>query len=142
MLHICSWHVKPRFAISIFTAWYRWYIPVPRLPVRGPPATERFRQRSTVDGRLKGEIDHRRSIEGEIDRRRSIEREKGRKKKKRKKKKRPIARAPSSLSRGSLALFLPRGEKDRGDLRFWASYRGQTLARTGVSVSGVWLGTY
>ncbi|RWW51477.1 hypothetical protein BHE74_00042170 [Ensete ventricosum] len=108
----------------------RWYIPVPRLPVRGPPATERFRQRSTVDGRLKGEIDHRRSIEGEIDRRRSIEREKGRKKKKRKKKKRPIARAPSSLSRGSLALFLPRGEKDRGDLRFWASYRGQTLART------------
>ncbi|RRT53756.1 hypothetical protein B296_00048961, partial [Ensete ventricosum] len=48
-----------------------------RLPVRGPPATGRFSQKSTVDGRLKGEID----------RRRSIEREKGRKKKKSKKKK-------------------------------------------------------
>ncbi|RZS01686.1 hypothetical protein BHM03_00031594 [Ensete ventricosum] len=59
-----------------------------RLPVRGPLATERFRQKSTVDGRLKGEIDRRRSTEGDINRRRLIEREKGRKKKKRKKKKR------------------------------------------------------
>ncbi|RWW16504.1 hypothetical protein GW17_00019606 [Ensete ventricosum] len=58
-----------------------------RLLVRGPPATERFHQKSTVGGRLKGEIDRRRSIEGEIDRRRSIEREKGRKKRKNKKKK-------------------------------------------------------
>ncbi|RRT70874.1 hypothetical protein B296_00027137, partial [Ensete ventricosum] len=81
-----------------------------RLPVRGPPATGRFRQKSAVGDRLKGEIDRRRSIEGEIDRRWSIEREKGRKKKKRKKKKkkekwrkktyRPcavLARAPSPL---------------------------------------------
>ncbi|RZS02744.1 hypothetical protein BHM03_00032814, partial [Ensete ventricosum] len=58
-----------------------------RLPVSGPPATGRFHQKSIVGGRLKGEIDRRRSIEGEIDRRQSIEREKGRKKKKRKKKK-------------------------------------------------------
>ncbi|RZS23407.1 hypothetical protein BHM03_00056342, partial [Ensete ventricosum] len=76
-----------------------------RLPIRGPPATGRFRQKSTVGDRLKGEIDHRRSIEREIDRRRSIEREKGRKKKRKKKKKKkrgekkPIARAPSLLAR-------------------------------------------
>ncbi|RWW66195.1 hypothetical protein BHE74_00026451 [Ensete ventricosum] len=73
-----------------------------RLSVRGPLATGRFRQKSTIGGRLKGEIGHRRSIEGEIDRRRSIEQEKGRKKKRKKKKKkkrgekRPIARARSS----------------------------------------------
>ncbi|RZR98114.1 hypothetical protein BHM03_00027416 [Ensete ventricosum] len=79
-----------------------------RLSVHRPPATGRFCQKSTVGGRLKGEIDRRRSIEGEIDRRRSIEREKGRKKKKRKKKKKKkrgekktyrsravLARAPS-----------------------------------------------
>ncbi|RRT44631.1 hypothetical protein B296_00008250 [Ensete ventricosum] len=30
-----------------------------RLPVRGPPATGRFRQKSIVGGRLKGEIDRR-----------------------------------------------------------------------------------
>ncbi|RWW67244.1 hypothetical protein BHE74_00025345 [Ensete ventricosum] len=112
-----------------------------RLPVHGPLATGRFNQKSIVGGRLKGEID----------RRRSIEREKGRKKKKRKKKKKkekrrkriPIACARSSpvrcrrscvvasrasspptgrqrpravAARGSRALFLPRGEKDRGDV--------------------------
>ncbi|RZR82117.1 hypothetical protein BHM03_00008470 [Ensete ventricosum] len=94
-----------RFAISTFTARY-----IPVRQVAGtriaryravPPATERFRQKSTVGDRLKGEIDCRRSIEGEIDRRRSIEREKWKKKKKRKKKKKkrkriPIARARSS----------------------------------------------
>ncbi|RWV90870.1 hypothetical protein GW17_00046889 [Ensete ventricosum] len=58
-----------------------------RFPVRRPPATGRFRQKSTVNGRLKGEIHRRWSIEEEIDRRRSIERGKWRKKKKRKKKK-------------------------------------------------------
>ncbi|RWV93273.1 hypothetical protein GW17_00044285 [Ensete ventricosum] len=108
-----------------------------RLPVCGPPATGQFRQKSTVDGRLKGEINRRRSIEGEIDRRRSIEREKGRKKKRKKKKKkekrrkktyRPhavLTRAPSPLAGRqrprvasaceSRALFLPIREKDRDD---------------------------
>ncbi|RZR96332.1 hypothetical protein BHM03_00025319 [Ensete ventricosum] len=79
---------------------------MPTLPIRGPPATRQFRQKSTVDDQLKGEIDLRRSIEGEIDRWQSIEREKGRKKKTRKKKKkkkrgekRPIARVRSSPMR-------------------------------------------
>ncbi|RZR81125.1 hypothetical protein BHM03_00007301 [Ensete ventricosum] len=47
------------------------------LSVRGPPATGRFRQKLTVGGRLKGEID----------RRRSIEQEKGKKKKRKRRKK-------------------------------------------------------
>ncbi|RWW58625.1 hypothetical protein BHE74_00034544, partial [Ensete ventricosum] len=96
-----------------------------------PPKIDCRRSISAVGSRLKGEIDRRRSIEGEIDRRRSIEREKGRKKKKRKKKKKrekiPIARARSSTVRRrrsravaarepSRALFLPRGEKDRGNI--------------------------
>ncbi|RWV96773.1 hypothetical protein GW17_00040492, partial [Ensete ventricosum] len=108
------------------------------LPVREPHAIGRFRQKSTVGGRLKGEIDCRRSIEGEIDRRRLIEREKGKKKKRKKKKKKRkeekkntycpravLARAPSLLASccrprvastlGSRALFLPHEEKDRGD---------------------------
>ncbi|RWW77169.1 hypothetical protein BHE74_00014682 [Ensete ventricosum] len=89
-------------------------------------------KKSAVSDRLKGEINRRRSIEGEINRRRSIERKKGKKKKRKKKKKKekrrkriPIARARSSpvrrhcsravAARGSRALFLPRGEKDRGD---------------------------
>ncbi|RWV96066.1 hypothetical protein GW17_00041255, partial [Ensete ventricosum] len=91
------------------------------------PKIDRRRLISTVGGRLKGEIDRRRSIEGEIDRRRSIEREKGKKKKKRKKKKKKkrgekeylsLARGPrpwAVAARGSRALFLPRGENDRGD---------------------------
>ncbi|RWW44356.1 hypothetical protein BHE74_00049883, partial [Ensete ventricosum] len=97
-----------------------------RLPVRGPPATGRFRQKSTVDGRLR-----------EIDCRRSIEEEKGKNKRKRKKKKRgskntSLARRPhppavaarhrllAIAPRGSPAcghrprpLFLPREETER-----------------------------
>ncbi|RZR70675.1 hypothetical protein BHM03_00001044, partial [Ensete ventricosum] len=119
----------PRFAISIFTARYGQYIPVHQVAGTRtaryravPPKIDRRRSISTVGDRLKGEID----------RQRSIEREKGRKKKKRKKKKkkkgekRPIARAWSSpvrcrrlravAARGSQALFLPRREKDRGDV--------------------------
>ncbi|RWW77136.1 hypothetical protein BHE74_00014724, partial [Ensete ventricosum] len=87
-------------------------------------------------------IDRQRSIEGEIDRRRSIEQEKGKKKKKRKKKKKkkrkeeriPIARARSSPVRrcrscavaahGSRALFLPRGEKDPGNVTAREEDRG------------------
>ncbi|RRT41883.1 hypothetical protein B296_00040756, partial [Ensete ventricosum] len=57
-----------------------------RLLVRGSPAIGRFRQKSTVGDRLKGEIDRRRLIEGETDRRWSTEREKGKKKKRKKKK--------------------------------------------------------
>ncbi|RWW55237.1 hypothetical protein BHE74_00038132, partial [Ensete ventricosum] len=66
-----------------------------RLSVRGPPATGRFRQKSTVGDRLKGEID----------RRRSIEREKGKKKKKRerRKKEKRRRRIPSARPRSSPA---------------------------------------
>ncbi|RRT44724.1 hypothetical protein B296_00054281, partial [Ensete ventricosum] len=83
-------------------------------------------------------INRRWSIEGEIEHRRSIEGEKGKKKKKRKRRKKKeeeiiphavLACALSSLtgrprtvvafarelSPPSLAIFLPRGEKDRGD---------------------------
>ncbi|RZR88578.1 hypothetical protein BHM03_00016192, partial [Ensete ventricosum] len=83
-----------------------------RLPVRGPSAIGRFCQKSTVGGRLSEKKGGRRR-RGKI-----------RKKKKRGEKK-PIARARSSpvrrrrlraiVARGSWALFLPRGEKDRGD---------------------------
>ncbi|RWW06382.1 hypothetical protein GW17_00030295 [Ensete ventricosum] len=99
-----------------------------RLPVRGPPATGWFRQKSTVGDRLKGEIDCRRSIEGEIDRRQSIEQEKGKKKKKRKRRKKekrrrriPSARVRSSparcprsravVARGSRRFFFRAGRK-------------------------------
>ncbi|RRT43220.1 hypothetical protein B296_00056583, partial [Ensete ventricosum] len=79
-----------------------------------PSKIDRRQSISVVGGRLKGEIDRRRSIQGEIDRQRSIEREKGKKKKKNRKKKkkkekrrrkntyRPcavLARASSSLAR-------------------------------------------
>ncbi|RWW71019.1 hypothetical protein BHE74_00021269, partial [Ensete ventricosum] len=104
-----------------------------RLPVRGahywaiPPKIDCRQSISTVDDRLKGEINRRQSIEGEIDRRRSIERQKGRKKKKRKKKKKKrntyrmrtvLARAPSPLGRRRRprvagALSPSRGEKSR-----------------------------
>ncbi|RZS10752.1 hypothetical protein BHM03_00042017, partial [Ensete ventricosum] len=120
--------LQPRFAISIFTARYRRYI-----PVRQVAGTRTARYRAVPP-----KIDRRRSIEGEIERRRSIEREKGRKKKKRKKKKkkekrrkkpcRPravLTHAPSPhascqrphaiAARESRALFLPHREKDRGD---------------------------
>ncbi|RRT86201.1 hypothetical protein B296_00000929, partial [Ensete ventricosum] len=96
-----------------------------RLPVRGahywaiPPKIDCRQSISTVDDRLKGEINRRQSIEGEIDRRRSIERQKGRKKKKRKKKKKkeiPIACARSSpVRRRRLGAVVARGEKNRGD---------------------------
>ncbi|RWW02610.1 hypothetical protein GW17_00034294, partial [Ensete ventricosum] len=84
---------------------------------------KRFRQKSIVDGRLKGDID----------RRRSIEQEKGRRKKEQKKREekeylsltrgpRPCAVAAHGSPvpvhrrcRGSRALFLPCREKDRGD---------------------------
>ncbi|RZR73768.1 hypothetical protein BHM03_00028026 [Ensete ventricosum] len=84
------------------------------------PKIDYRRSISAVDDRLKGEIDRRRSIEGEIDRRRSIEREKGKRKKKKKtrkeEKKNTFRDRPCAVAtRGSRALFLPRGEKDRGD---------------------------
>ncbi|RZS05861.1 hypothetical protein BHM03_00036418, partial [Ensete ventricosum] len=79
------------------------------------------------DHRRSNEGRNRWSIEGEIDRRQSIEREKGKKKKKRKKKKKKRkeekkntyrSRGPrprAVAARESRALFLSRGEKDRGD---------------------------
>ncbi|RWW59589.1 hypothetical protein BHE74_00033463, partial [Ensete ventricosum] len=120
----------PRFAISTFTARYGWYIPVRQVAgmrtarYRAVPSKiDRRRSISIVGGRLKGEIDCRRSIEGEISRWRSIEREKGKKKKKRKKKKRKEKRRRKNTyrpravlaARGLRALFLPCGEKDQGD---------------------------
>ncbi|RRT45088.1 hypothetical protein B296_00055352, partial [Ensete ventricosum] len=60
-------------------------------------------------------IDRRRPIEEEIDHRRSIAEEKGKKKRKKRKKKRR-RKNTSPACRGRLRpLFLPRGEKDRGD---------------------------
>ncbi|RWW21409.1 hypothetical protein GW17_00014435 [Ensete ventricosum] len=68
----------------MFIAWYGRYIPVRQVASTRtaryravPPKIDRRRSISAIDGRLKGEID----------RRRSIEREKGRKKKRKKKKK-------------------------------------------------------
>ncbi|RWW31059.1 hypothetical protein GW17_00004327 [Ensete ventricosum] len=94
-----------------------------RLSVRGPLATERFRQKSIVGGRFRW------SIEGEIDRRRSIEGEKGKKEKRTKRKEeylfpRAILVGASSLlagrqcsrviaAHGSRALFQPREETER-----------------------------
>ncbi|RWW06250.1 hypothetical protein GW17_00030439, partial [Ensete ventricosum] len=64
---------------------------------------------------IEEEIDRRRSIEREIDRRRSIAEEKGRRRGKKEKKK--IRKNTSPARRGRLRpLFLPRGEKDRGDI--------------------------
>ncbi|RWW37843.1 hypothetical protein BHE74_00056978, partial [Ensete ventricosum] len=76
-----------------------------RLPVRGPPATGRFRQKSTVGGRLSEKKGGRRR------------RGKRRKKKKRGEKK-PIARAQSSpvrrcRPRVAGALSPARGERSR-----------------------------
>ncbi|RWW16630.1 hypothetical protein GW17_00019473 [Ensete ventricosum] len=114
-----------------------------------PPKIDRRRSISAVGGRLKGEIDHRRSIEGEIDRRRSIEREKGRKKKKRKKKKkkergekRPVGHTWSSpvrrrRPRVAGALSPVRGERSRRRTVHTARYQyGDELGtpvRTGKS---------
>ncbi|RZR98684.1 hypothetical protein BHM03_00028101, partial [Ensete ventricosum] len=79
---------------------------------------------------IEEEIDRQRSIEEEIDCRRSIEQEKGKRKKKKKKKKKKKRKRRKKekrrrrkntkclravAARGSQALFLPRGEKDRGD---------------------------
>ncbi|RWV80020.1 hypothetical protein GW17_00058764, partial [Ensete ventricosum] len=109
----------------MFIAWYGRYIPVRQVAGTWtaryravPPKIDRRRSISAVGGRLKGEIDRRRSIEGEIDRRRSIEREKGRKKKKRKKKRKNTHRPRAVLARAPspLASRRPRGEKDRGDI--------------------------
>ncbi|RZS17309.1 hypothetical protein BHM03_00049435, partial [Ensete ventricosum] len=111
-----------------------------RLPVHGPPTTERFCQKSTVDGRLRTsaiDFGRRRPIEEEIDRRRSIEEENGKKKRKRKKKKKrgrkntSPARRPRSPARGLRSWVArgrgrffsragrhsvsPRKETDRGD---------------------------
>ncbi|RWW55871.1 hypothetical protein BHE74_00037455, partial [Ensete ventricosum] len=68
----------------MFTAGYRWYILVRQVAGMRtaryravPPKIDRRRSISVVGDRLKGEIDHRQSIE----------REKGRKKKRKKKKK-------------------------------------------------------
>ncbi|RWV92435.1 hypothetical protein GW17_00045194, partial [Ensete ventricosum] len=89
----------------MFTARYGQYIPVRQVAGTRtaryravPPKIDYRRSISAVGGRLRGEIDRRRSIEGEIDRRRSIEREKGRKKKKRKKKKKKKRREKNTVA--------------------------------------------
>ncbi|RZS04418.1 hypothetical protein BHM03_00034745 [Ensete ventricosum] len=66
---LCRIGLKPRLAISIFTARYGRYIPVRRVVDTQtacyravPPKIDRWRSISVVDGRLKGEIDYRRVI--------------------------------------------------------------------------------
>ncbi|RZR91324.1 hypothetical protein BHM03_00019421 [Ensete ventricosum] len=83
------------------------------------PKIDRRWSISAISSRLMGELDRRRSIEGEIDRQQSIEREKGKmkkRKKKKKKKKKEKRRKRIPIARGSRAFFLPRGEKDQGDI--------------------------
>ncbi|RZR97634.1 hypothetical protein BHM03_00026858 [Ensete ventricosum] len=111
--------MKPRFAISTYTARYGWYIPVRQ--VTGT-RTARYWMVSS-------KIDRRRSIEREIDRQGSIEEEKGKKKRKRRKKEaentslacRPRLRVTGARGRGRFFSLMrrrsvsPREEKDRGD---------------------------
>ncbi|RWW27591.1 hypothetical protein GW17_00007977 [Ensete ventricosum] len=121
-----------RFAISTYTARYRWYI-----PVRQVTDTRTARYQAVpleIDRRrpIEEEIDRWQSIEREIDRRQSIEEEKWKKKRKRKKKegkKEYLARAPSSpacrrhpqvargrfFSRARKRSVSPHGETDRGN---------------------------
>ncbi|RRT64953.1 hypothetical protein B296_00040847, partial [Ensete ventricosum] len=86
-----------------------------RLPVRGPPATERFRQKSTVGGRLKkkstvgGRLREKSTVVSQL------RKKKGRRGKEEKKKRRiprpcaVLAHAPSLHSR---PLFHPRKETE------------------------------
>ncbi|RWW70472.1 hypothetical protein BHE74_00021851 [Ensete ventricosum] len=78
-----------------------------RLSVRGPPATGRFRQKSTVGGRLKKKS----TVGGRL------RKKKGRRRGKEEKKKRRISRLHAILARGSPAAavaFSPaRGERSR-----------------------------
>ncbi|RZR82252.1 hypothetical protein BHM03_00008623 [Ensete ventricosum] len=136
----------PRFAISTYTARYRRYIPIRKvtgswtaryLAVQSKidcwrsilVVGDRFRPSAVDFGRrrsIEREIDRRRSIEREIDRRRSIEEEKGKKKRKRRKKKKRGRKNTTPAGRPwPRPLFLPRGEKDRGDraVRVLVSYR-------------------
>ncbi|RWW01652.1 hypothetical protein GW17_00035294 [Ensete ventricosum] len=96
-----------------------------RLPVRGPPTTERFRQKSTVGGRLREKS----TVGGRL--RKKKGRRRGKQKKKNEGKKEYLARAPSSpaycrgprvgrgrgrfLSCARRRSVSPRGETDRGD---------------------------
>ncbi|RWW56617.1 hypothetical protein BHE74_00036653, partial [Ensete ventricosum] len=109
-----SLHLQPTygclgqgFAISTYTGRY--------IPIRQVIGTRTVRYQAVPP-----KIDRRRSIEEETNRQRSIKEEKGKKKRKRRKKeekKEYLARAPSSpVDRPRpRSLFLPRGEKDRGD---------------------------
>ncbi|RZS10352.1 hypothetical protein BHM03_00041572 [Ensete ventricosum] len=106
-------YCETRFAISTCTARYWWYIPVRQVAGTRTtrywavsPKIDHRRSISAVGGRLKGEIDRRRSIEGEIDPRRLIEREKGKKKRKRGKKEKR-RRIPSTRARSSPACCRP-----------------------------------
>ncbi|RWW70835.1 hypothetical protein BHE74_00021463 [Ensete ventricosum] len=117
------------------------------------PKIDRRRSISAVGGRLKGEIDCRRSIE----------REKGRKKKRKKKKKKekrrkriPIARAQSSpvrrrrsrvvaarglpapaCRRRPRALFRLHGEKDRGDIAREVLDAAARIIRPGITTDEI-----
>ncbi|RWW46814.1 hypothetical protein BHE74_00047235, partial [Ensete ventricosum] len=94
--------------------------------VHTDPPSYRYTDRPLPSGSTKNrpstiDFDSRQSIEGEIDRRRLIERGKGRKKKRKKKKKKEKRRKKTYRPRaiaagGSRAVFLPRREKDRGDV--------------------------
>ncbi|RZS08231.1 hypothetical protein BHM03_00039176 [Ensete ventricosum] len=92
-----------RFAILICIAWYGRYISVCR-----PLATRRYRQKSIVGGRLREKKGRRRR--GKEEKRRRGEKEK---------KDIPsvvLTRRSPAHRRRPRPLFLPRGEKDRGDI--------------------------
>ncbi|RZR85580.1 hypothetical protein BHM03_00012596 [Ensete ventricosum] len=87
-----------------------------RLPVRGPPATGRFHQKSAISGRLRDKS----TVGGRLSEKKGGRRRRGKRRKKRKEEKKDLSsvRGPrpcAVAARGSRALFLPHGEKDRGD---------------------------
>ncbi|RWW35606.1 hypothetical protein BHE74_00059449 [Ensete ventricosum] len=118
----------------MFTARYGQYIPVRQVAGTRtarhwavPPKIDCRRSISVVGGRLKEEIDRRRSIEGERSRRPTVggrlsekkggRRRRGKRRKKRKEEKKYLSpargrRSRAVAARGLWALFLPRGEKD------------------------------
>ncbi|RWW50604.1 hypothetical protein BHE74_00043127 [Ensete ventricosum] len=81
-----------------------------RLPIRGPPATSRFRQKSTVDSRLKKKS----TVDGRLREKSTVgdrlRKKKGRGKEKKRRGKERIPRPPVVAARGSptaTAAFSP-----------------------------------
>ncbi|RWW28775.1 hypothetical protein GW17_00006723 [Ensete ventricosum] len=90
-----------------------------RLPIRGPSATRRFRQKSTVDGRLKKKSTSQSTVDGQL--RKEKGRRRGKEKKRRGEERIPhprvvLARLPSLPAGHPRPLSLLREETDQGDL--------------------------